>query len=126
MMIQNRIGVFENFFDSESWDPPPRKIKGIEELEDSLQLAPQYHVVLLNDNDHTYEYVIEMLMEIFRHSRARAFEMAFEVDIEEKVVVYTATERVAEEKRYQILSYGPDLRLPRSKRSMFAIIEPAK
>jgi len=126
MMIQNRIEVFDNSFDSESWNSPLRKIKGIEELEDSLKLAPQYNVVLLDDNDHTYEYVIEMLMEIFGHSKPRAFEMAVEVDIEGKVVVYTATEKVAEGKRHQILNYGPDLRLPRGKRSMFAMIEPAK
>ncbi len=65
MMIENRIEVFHNFFDSESWNSPATKIKGTEELEDSLQLAPQYNVVLLDDNDHTYEYVIEMLMEIW-------------------------------------------------------------
>ena len=29
---------------------------------------PRYHVVLLDDNDHTYEYVVEMLTKIFCHS----------------------------------------------------------
>ena len=29
------------------------------------QLVPLYRVVLLDDNDHTYDYVIEMLQKIF-------------------------------------------------------------
>jgi len=29
------------------------------------QLIPLYRVVLLDDNDHTYDYVIEMLQRIF-------------------------------------------------------------
>ena len=48
---------------------------------------PQYNVVLLDDNDHTYDYVIEMLMDIFRHSSQTAFEMACEVDAHGRVIV---------------------------------------
>jgi hypothetical protein len=40
---------------------------------------PRYHVVLMDDDDHTYDYVIEMLMKLFGHSRERAFLMACEV-----------------------------------------------
>ena len=39
---------------------------------------PRYHVVLLDDNDHTYEYVVEMLTKIFCHSRTAAWRMARE------------------------------------------------
>lgn len=30
-----------------------------------VRLIPPYNVVLLDDNDHTYEYVIEMLRAVF-------------------------------------------------------------
>lgn len=85
---------------------------------------PQYHVVLLDDDDHTYDYVIEMLMQIFHHSQARAFRMACEVDSAGRVIVDTTTKERAELKRDQIHAYGPDWRLPHCQGSMSALIEP--
>lgn len=115
-----------NFFDSESTNLPTTKIKNISELKESLRIARQYNVVLLDDNDHTYDYVIEMLMKIFGHGRTRAFEMACTVDLMGRVVVFSSTKKVAQEKQNQILSYGPDWRLSRSNGSMKAVIEPAE
>lgn len=86
---------------------------------------PQYHVILLDDNDHTYEYVIEMLMQRFGHSTTTAFEMACEVDARGRVIVDTTTQDRAELKRDQIHAYGPDWRIPHCKGSMSAKIEPA-
>ena len=37
------------------------------------ELVPLYHVVLLDDNDHTYDYVIEMLQKIFIFTLHRPF-----------------------------------------------------
>ena len=34
---------------------------------------PRYHVILWNDNDHSYAYVITMLAEIFGHPPERDF-----------------------------------------------------
>jgi ATP-dependent Clp protease adaptor protein ClpS len=102
-----------------------RKRRTEDETQEFTQLIPRYHVVLLDDNDHTYEYVIEMLARLFRHSRETAYQMAREVDHRGRCIVYTTSKEQAELKRSQIQSYGPDLRLPRSKGSMSAIIEPA-
>jgi len=38
------------------------------------------NVILLDDDDHTYEYVIEMLCKLFGHSQEIAYRMACEVD----------------------------------------------
>jgi len=122
----NLVHMIGNFFDSESGDIPKTKIKDIAELKESLRLTPQYNVVLLDDNDHTYDYVIEMLMNVFGHGRTRAFEMACTVDLMGTVVVFTSTKKVAEEKQNQILAYGPDWRLSRSNGSMNATIERAE
>ena len=86
---------------------------------------PQYNVILLDDDDHTYDYVIEMLMQIFRHPLEKAFAMACEVDARGRVIVDTTTQERAELKRDQIHAYGPDWRIAHCKGSMSAVIEPA-
>lgn len=86
---------------------------------------PLFNVVLLDDDDHSYDYVIEMLGIVFTHPVERAFQMAKEVDKSGRVVVMTAHKELAELKRDQILGYGADPRLGRSRGSMAAIIEPA-
>jgi ATP-dependent Clp protease adaptor protein ClpS len=86
---------------------------------------PRYHVILWDDDDHTYEYVIVMLAELFAHPLEKAFEMAVEVDTEGRVIVLTTTMEHAELKRDQIHAYGKDKTLHRCKGSMKATIEPA-
>jgi len=90
------------------------------------QLAPRFHVVLLNDNDHTYQYVIEMLGAIFCLSAEAAFRHAVEVDTTGRTIVITCERVQAEFGRDQIQSYGADPRMPASKGSMSAVIEPAE
>ncbi len=84
-----------------------------------------YHVILLDDNDHTYEYVIEMLMEIFGFSEQKAYEHTVEVDTKGHSRLVTCCLEEAEAKRDRIHSYGADWRLPRSVGSMASLIEPA-
>ena len=93
---------------------------------EQAKLAPNYHVVLLNDDDHTYEYVIEMLGRLFGYGVDKAFRMAREVDTAGRVIVWTGSLEQAEVKRDRIHGYGADPRIPRCKGSMSAIIEPAE
>ena len=86
---------------------------------------PLYHVVLLDDNDHTYEYVIDMLRKLWGYTPERSFELATEVDSTGRVVLDTTTLERAELKRDQIHSFGRDWRIPRCQGSMTAAIEPA-
>lgn len=87
--------------------------------------APLWNVVLLDDDDHTYTYVVEMLQRLFGHGVEQAYRLAREVDCEGRVVVLTAPFERAEFKRDQILAYGRDWRLDRSAGSMSAVLEPA-
>ncbi len=89
------------------------------------QLTPLYNVVLLDDDEHTYDYVIEMLQKLFLFSEAQAFRHAVEVDTTGRTILMTCELPEAEFARDQILSYGADWRMPQSKGSMSAIIEPA-
>lgn len=89
------------------------------------RLAPLWHVVLLDDDDHTYEYVIEMLCTIFRLDPRAAYAMACEVDRTGRVIVHTGLLEQAEFKREQIHGFGADPRLKRSQGAMTAVLEPA-
>jgi ATP-dependent Clp protease adaptor protein ClpS len=96
-----------------------------EQTEERTRTQPPYHVVLINDDDHSYEYVIVMLLELFGHPLEKGFQMAQEVDTSGRVIVDTTSMERAELKRDQIHAYGPDPRIARCKGSMSAEIEPA-
>jgi len=89
-------------------------------------LVPLYRVVLLDDNDHTYDYVIEMLQRIFIFTLDQAYRHAEEVDRCGRTVLITCELPEAEFARDQIHSYGRDWRLERSQGSMSAVVEPAR
>jgi ATP-dependent Clp protease adaptor protein ClpS len=99
----------------------------VPEIESTEQdrLAPLFNVVLLDDDDHTYDYVIEMLCKIFLLPPERAFKNAVEVDTVGRTIVMTCEREQAEYGRDQIHAYGADPRMTRSKGSMSAIVEPA-
>ena len=105
--------------------PPSEKEAHEVDSEELTRLIPRYHVVLLDDEDHTYEYVVEMLMGLFRHARETAWKMAWEVDHRGRSNDFTTNKEQAEHKRNQIQSYGADWRLAQSKGSMSAIVEQA-
>jgi ATP-dependent Clp protease adaptor protein ClpS len=95
------------------------------EVAERERLAPLYRVVLLDDNDHTYDYVIEMLQKVFIFTLEQAYRHAEEVDRCGRTVLITCELPEAEYARDQVHSYGPDWRLPRSKGAMSAVVEPA-
>jgi ATP-dependent Clp protease adaptor protein ClpS len=89
------------------------------------QRTPIFNVVLLDDDDHSYEYVMEMLQALFACSQAASWNHAVEVDTTGRTIVMTCELSLAEFGRDQILAYGADPRMPRSLGSMSAIVEPA-
>lgn len=91
-----------------------------------VEKLPPFNVVLLDDDDHTYEYVIEMLGVICSHSVERAFAMAKTVDKDGRVIVLTTHKELAELKCDQIHSFGIDNRMAACKGSMTAVVEPAE
>ena len=97
----------------------------VEQEEQKTEGLPSYNVILLDDNDHSYEYVILMLKRIFGHPVAKGYEMAREVDNSGRVIVATTNLEQAELKRDQIQAFGPDPLIPRCKGSMSATVEPA-
>jgi ATP-dependent Clp protease adaptor protein ClpS len=94
--------------------------------EQKTKRQPPYNVILLNDDDHTFQYVIRMLKQLFGHPEQRGYKMAVEVHTKGRVVVCTTSMERAELKRDQIHAFGPDPLLTRSEGSMSAEIEPAE
>lgn len=84
-----------------------------------------WNVVLLDDQDHTYDYVIRLATELFAHSPERAFEIAKTVDAQGRAVLMTTHKELAELKRDQVHAFGKDPLIARCAGAMSAVIEPA-
>ncbi|HEX9795212.1 MAG TPA: ATP-dependent Clp protease adaptor ClpS [Planctomycetota bacterium] len=89
------------------------------------QSSRRWQVVLLDDDQHTFDYVIEMLARLFGHPESVAYRFAEEIDRESRAVVWTGYREAAEFKQDQILQYGADPRIATSTGSMTAVLEAA-
>jgi len=103
-------------------DPSPDE-KGESSTETLTQAALNYKVVLFNDEEHTYDYVVEMLTRACKLSRAVAFRCAVEVDMTGKTIVFYGSRPDCERVCTQIAKFGPDHRLPHSMGSMNAEVQ---
>jgi ATP-dependent Clp protease adaptor protein ClpS len=88
-------------------------------------LEKLYHVIILNDDEHTFDYVIEMLQTVFAVPYATALAYTMEADSTGSSIVLTTNLEEAERKRDQVHAYGPDWRMPQSRGSVAALVEPA-
>jgi ATP-dependent Clp protease adaptor protein ClpS len=93
---------------------------------DKTKRQPRYHVILWDDDDHTYDYVIRMMAELFRHTKEKGMQIATEVDSAGRAVCLTTTMEHAELKRDQIHAFGRDELMDKCQGSMKATIEPAE
>ncbi len=84
---------------------------------------PRYQVILWDDDDHTYAYVMVMLRDLFGHTLESGYELARQVDTRGKAIVLTTTLEHAELKRDQIHAYGKDGLIDRCAGSMYSTIE---
>jgi ATP-dependent Clp protease adaptor protein ClpS len=104
--------------------PPAAQLQA--ENRQKTKRQPPYHVILWNDESHTYEYVIAMMMDLFGHTIEKGFQIAKEVDSQGRAVVLTTTMEHAELKRDQIHAFGKDALIASCKGSMWSTIEPAE
>jgi ATP-dependent Clp protease adaptor protein ClpS len=95
-------------------------------IERTPELEPRFHLVLLDDNDHTYEYVIELLGHVLGYGKEKSFALARVVDTQGRAIIETAGHEQVTGHQRQIHAYGADPRIPRCKGSMAAIVEAAQ
>ena len=69
---------------------------------------PPYAVVLLNDEEHSFLYVIETLMKVFGYPAEKCYALTLRIHNEGRGIVWSGSLEVAELKRDQIRSAGPD------------------
>jgi len=86
---------------------------------------PPYNVIVLNDEEHTFEYVIELLTKLFSHSLLIAEKLTWQIHNSGRAIVLTTHKELAELKCEQVLEYGPDPRMSVSKGPLGCYIEPA-
>jgi ATP-dependent Clp protease adaptor protein ClpS len=84
-----------------------------------------YNVIILNDDEHTFDYVIEMLQSVFSLPVTDAVARTVEADRTGSSIVHTCGLEEAELKRDRVHAYGPDWRLPHSRGPVSALVEPA-
>ena len=87
---------------------------------------PRYNVVLWNDDEHTFEYVISMMRDLFGHSKEQGRKIALTVHLQGRAIVYTGHLELAELKRDQIHAYGADKFVNNCEGSMWATVEKAE
>ena len=69
---------------------------------------PPYAVVLFNDEEHTFQYVVETLTKVFGYPEEKSFSLTLQIHNDGRGIVWSGSREVAELKRDQIRSAGPD------------------
>jgi len=102
----------------------PGSETGSETLEETAARAVRAcKVILYNDEEHTYDYVVEMLGHACGLGREKAFRCAVEVDLTGRTIVFFGSRAACNGVVAKIAAYGPDHRLPQSMTSMKAEVQ---
>lgn len=78
------------------------------DFETKTKQQPPYAVVVINDNDHTFDYVIITFQKVFGYEINKCIELAETIHKKGRAIVWSGSLEVAELKREQIISAGPD------------------
>jgi ATP-dependent Clp protease adaptor protein ClpS len=76
-----------------------------QEEETRTRRIPPYHVIIENDDHHSFEFVVEVLCKALGYSEQRALLLTEEAHTKGRAVVWTGSREVAELKAEQILSF---------------------
>lgn len=66
---------------------------------------PPYNVILLNDDDHSMEFVVAVLSKVFSYKLERCFQLMLEAHTSGRAIVWTGTKEVAELKVEQVRTF---------------------
>lgn len=88
--------------------PKPKQRRKKRRSDAKPKRQPPYAVVLFNDDEHSFQYVIETLMKVFGYPLEKSYLLTLQVHNEGKGIIWSGSREVAELKRDQIRSAGPD------------------
>lgn len=94
------------------------------------KLTPNWNVILVNDEEHTYDYVIALIQEVFKKDKEEAFILTYKIDKTGSAICATCSRERAELYQQQVKAWGADpIMLLSHKKSTGSIqceIEPAE
>lgn len=99
--------------------------KPISEIESNTQLIPPWNVILLDDDEHSFDYVIAMLAAVFGFPGSKGFRHAEEIHSSGRSLLITTSREHAELKQEQCHAFGPDPFVRTCSGPMTCTIEPA-
>jgi ATP-dependent Clp protease adaptor protein ClpS len=103
--------------------PEPRQREQLSVPQPKRQ--PPYAVIVFNDNVHSFKYVVETFMKVFGYPQEKSFTLALQIHNKGKGIVWSGMREVAELKRDQIRSAGPDFyAIEKVESPLSAIVEP--
>ncbi len=70
---------------------------------------PPHAVVVLNDDVHSFDYVIETFQKVFGYSTEKCAKLALDIHRQGRGIVWSGSKEVAELKCDQVRSAGPDI-----------------
>ncbi len=75
------------------------------DTETTVRRIPPYHVILLNDDHHSFEFVIGVVRKVIGCSLEKAFQLTLEAHNTGRAIIWTGSKEVAELKVEQISTY---------------------
>ena len=88
--------------------------------------GPRFHLILLSDDTHSYEYVIGLLQEEFGLPVEKAFALTRAIDENGRAVVFTGSRDEVDLMQYRVLIAGSDPALPTSTGPLRVLVEEAE
>jgi len=88
--------------------PEPEHRRKIQPDAAKPKQQPPYAVILFNDEEHTFQYVIDTLMKVFGYPQEKCFSLTVQIHNNGRGIVWSGSREVAELKRDQIRSAGAD------------------
>jgi ATP-dependent Clp protease adapter protein ClpS len=79
-----------------------------QETDTSTKASPLWNVILLDDPNHTFSYVTDLIVTIFSRSKDDASALTEEVHRMGRAIIVTCSKERAELYQEQVLNYGSD------------------
>lgn len=96
------------------------------EIDEKVRRLPPYHVILLNDDDHSFEFVVHVLRQVFGYELEKAYTLTMEAHQQGRAVVWTGSKEVAELRVEQITTFHETRQFDNRKLGpLGCVIEPA-
>lgn len=93
--------------DAAVMEPPVREVESESDKPKTKRQKP-WAVIVLNDEDHTFAYVMELFQKVFFYDELKCFILADMINTQGRAIVWSGSREVAELKRDQLKGGGKD------------------